>query len=83
MNQPFYNDQAHIAESFHLADDFTSQSARIAYFKINSYKLSLVNAAFCKTRNELIENLKNTLLNYTNPGIVLADLGFFESEADN
>lgn len=83
MNKPFYNDQAHIAESFHLADDFTAQTARLAFFKINSYRLSQVNAAFCKTRNELVENLKCTLLNYTNPGIILADLGFFASEADN
>ncbi|MEO7924517.1 MAG: hypothetical protein ABIR30_12625 [Chitinophagaceae bacterium] len=83
MNKPFYNDQAHIAESFHLADDFTAQTARLAFFKINSYKLSQVNTAFRQTRNELVENLKCTLLNYTNPGIILADLGYFASEADN
>ena len=83
MNQPIYNDQAHIAEEFNLFDDYTTQTARLAYFKINSYKLSLVNAAFCKSKKELTGIIKGTLLNYTEPAIVLADLGFFKSEYDN
>jgi hypothetical protein len=83
MNKPFYNDQAHIAEEFNLFDDYTTQTARLAFFKINSYKLSLVNAAFCKSKNELTGIIKGTLLNYTEPAIVLADLGFFKSEYDN
>jgi hypothetical protein len=83
MNHPFYNDQAYIAESFHLVDDFTAQTARLAFFKINTYKLSIIKAAFRETREELKNNLNNSLLNYTHPGIILADLGFFQSEADN
>ncbi len=83
MNHPFYNDQAYIAESFHLVDDFTAQEARLAFFKINSYKLSLFKSAFLKSREELKSSIKSSLLNYTNPGIILADLGFFQSEADN
>ncbi len=83
MNHPFYNDQAYIAESFHLVDDFTAQTARLAYFKINSYKLTLIKNAFIKTRDELKDSINKSLLNYTNPGIILADLGFFQSEADN
>ena len=83
MNHPFYNDQAYIAESFYLADDFTAQTARLAFFKINSYKLSLVKSVFAKSREELKGNIKSSLFNYTNPGIILADLGFFQSEADN
>ncbi|HRA12415.1 MAG TPA: hypothetical protein PKX31_12125, partial [Chitinophagaceae bacterium] len=83
MNQPFYNDQAHIAESFHLVDDFTSQTARLAIFKINSYKLSMIKSSFRETREELRCNLNNSLMNFTAPGIILADLGFFESEFEN
>ena len=83
MNKPFYNDQAHIAEEFHLFDDFTTQTARLAFFKINSYKLSQINAAFCMSKDELSGIIKGTLLNYTEPAIVLADLGFFKSEYDN
>ncbi len=83
MNHPFYNDQAYIAESFHLVDDFTAQNARLAFFKVNSYKLSLIKTAFAKTRRELQESIKSSLLNYTNPAIILADLGFFQSESDN
>lgn len=83
MNTPFYNDQAYIAESFHLVDEYTTQRAWLASFKINSYKLSLVNAAFSISREELTGIIKSSLLNYTNPEIILADLGFFGSESDN
>lgn len=83
MNHPFYNDQAYIAESFHLGEDFTEQTARLAFFKINSYKLSLIKSSFTKSREELKTNIKSSLLNYTNSGIILADLGFFSSEYDN
>lgn len=83
MNQPFYNDQAHIAEEFHLHDNHTAQRARLAFFKINSYKLSLIKSAFSMSREELTGNLKSTLLNYTEPAAVLADSGFFLSEVNN
>ena len=83
MNQPYYNDQAYIAESFHLAEDYTAQTARLACFKINSYKLSLIKSSFSNSRDELMDSLKSSLLNYTDPGIILADLGFFQSEYDN
>ena len=83
MRQPIYNDQAHIAEQFMLHDDHIIQSAKLAFFKISSYKLSLVNASFCMSREEFSSIIKSTLLNYTNPAIILADLGFFASEYDN
>lgn len=82
MNKPFYNDQAYIAESFHLAEGITEQEARLAFFKINSYKLS-VKKSFSMTKKELERIIVGTLLNFTNPGIVLANLGFFESETEN
>lgn len=83
MTHPFYNDQAHIAESFNLTEEFTAQTARLAYFKVNSYKLSLIKSSFQKTREELMCNIQSSLLNYTSPEIILADLGFFQSQVDN
>jgi hypothetical protein len=83
MKPPIYNDQAYIAESFHLSEDFTEQTARLAYFKINSYKLSLAKRSFVNTRQELKTNLSNSLFNYTSPAIILADLAFFKSEYEN
>ena len=83
MNNQFYNDQAHIAEEFSLHETFTDQRARLASFKINSYKLSLVNAAFCASREELTGIIKGTLLNYTDSLLVLSDLGFFSASMDN
>ena len=83
MNQFLYNDQAHIAESFNLVEEFTAQTARLAFFKVNSYKLSLFKSSFMQTKTELRDNIRNSLLNYTSPGIILADLGFFQSQVDN
>ena len=83
MKQPFYNDTAYIAESFHLSEDYTAQTARLVHFKINSYKIFLVKASFSNSRKELVNNLKENLFNYTSPEIILADLGFFQSEMDN
>jgi hypothetical protein len=83
MNKPYHNDQAHIAEDFFYMDDHTTQSARLAYFKINSYKLSLIHAAFCMSREELTGIIKNSLLNYAEPLTILNILGFFDGEIDN
>ena len=83
MNQPFYNDQAHIAGEFQLYEDFTRETARIAFFKINSYKLSLINAAFCITREELTGIIQNSLLNYTDALEILHDTHFFMAEVEN
>ena len=83
MNKPYHNDQAHIAESFSLVEEFTAQTARLAYFKVNSYKLSMIKSSFIKTREELMTNIQSSLLNYTSPEIILADLGFFQSQIDN
>jgi hypothetical protein len=83
MKNQYYNDTAYIAQSFHLSEDYTAQTARLAFFKINSYKLSLVKTSFSKSRRELVNNLKDSLLNYTSPEIILADMGFFGSETDN
>lgn len=83
MNHQLYNDQAHIADSFCLYESYISQTARLAHFKINSYKLSLIKAAFCKSREELEHNLKGSLFNFIDTAGLLADLGFFKSEIDN
>lgn len=83
MTQPYYNDQGYIAEGFILDDDYISQTAQLAFFKINSYKLSLVKSSFRETRKELKKNLRETLFNYTNPTIILADTGFFSGEYEN
>lgn len=83
MNPLNFNDQAFIAESFNMDEDFTFQSSRLAFFKINSYKLSLFNASFGVTRNELKNSICSSLLNYTSPDLVLLTTGFFEQEIDN
>jgi len=83
MNKPYHNDQAHIAEEFHFIDEHTAQTSRLAFFKINSYKLSIIKASFCTSQEDLTGIIKNTLLNYTDPGKVLINLGFFEAELCN
>ena len=83
MNKPFYNDQAHIAEEFYLAADHTTQTAWLAFFKINSYKLSLSDTTLCISREELTGFIKSSLLNYTDPTDLLSGIGFFTAELDN
>jgi hypothetical protein len=83
MRNPYHNDQAYIAERFLFLDDHTTQSSRLAFLKINSYKLSLINSAFCKSKDELTGIIKGSLLNYTAPSTVLSNLGFFLDETEN
>jgi hypothetical protein len=83
MNHILYNDQAYIAGSFQLNEDFITQASLLACFKIVTYKHSLARATYKRTREELRENINNSLLNYTSSCIILADLGFFQSETDN
>ena len=83
MKKPYYNDQADIAQEFHFIDEHTMQTARLAFFKINSYKLSLIKSAFSTTREDITEIIKATLLNYTDPGRVLANTNFFDGEINN
>ena len=84
MNKPpYHNDQLHIAEHFVYIDDHITQMAQLAFLKINSYKLSLINAAFCMSKEELGDILKSTLLNYTPAASVLVETYFFEYELEN
>lgn len=83
MNKPYHNDQAHIAEDFMFIDEHTAQTARLAYFKINSYKLSLIKASFSTSREDMTEIIRTTLFNYTDPARVLAEVGFFDAEMEN
>ena len=83
MNKPYPNDQAYIAEDFQFTDEHTTQTARLAYFKINSYKLSLIKSTFSTSREDMSEIIKNTLLNYIDPAKVLSNIGFFDTEIDN
>jgi hypothetical protein len=83
MKNLLFNDQAYIAGSFQLNEDFILQTSLLACFKIVTYNHSLTRASYRSTREELKENLNSSLLNYTSPAIILADLGFFQSEMDN
>ena len=83
MNKPFNSDQTHIAEEFHFIDDHTTETARLAFYKINSYKLSLSNKAYRASKTELQQIIKNTLLNYVSPDTVLYNERFFEGPLEN
>ena len=79
----YYNDQAHIAQEFQFIDEHISQTSRLAFFKINSYKLSLIKASFSTNKDDMTVIIKNTLLNYIDAEKVLANVGFWETEQEN
>jgi hypothetical protein len=83
MHHPYHNDQAHIAEQFYFIDDHTTETSRLAYYKINSYKLALTNASYCSSKEELQQIINNTLLNYVSPDAVLCNECFFEGQHEN
>ena len=83
MDNLYPNDQAHIAEEFHFIDEHITQTAQLAFLKINSYKLSLINSAFCMSRDELASIIKSSLFNYTAPGNILSDMGFYSAHVNN
>jgi len=83
MNQLFYNDQAHIAEEYQMTEDHLLQTSLLAFFKINSFKISLQDESFFASRKELQDLLSNTLFNYTSPAVIMSELGFFTSEVEN
>jgi hypothetical protein len=83
MDNLYPNDQAHIAEEFQFIDEHITQTAQLAFLKINSYKLSLINSAFCMSRDELASIIKSSLFNYTEPGDILSDMGFYNARINN
>ena len=83
MNHPYCDDRTYIAESYRIDCDYITKIARLASFKIHSYKLSMVNAAFCTTREELEGIIKSSLLNYMEPLAILSSVGFWQAETDN
>lgn len=82
MTQPFYNDQAYIAEGFHLDEIFASKR-HASHFSRSILEPFIVKRTFRQTRNELRQSLKETLFNYTEPAIILADTGFFGGKHEN
>lgn len=83
MHHPYHNDQAHIAEQFYFIDDHTTETSRLAYYKINSYKLAVTNKSYFASKEELEQIINTTLLNYTKPELVLSNEDFFEENHEN
>ena len=52
-------------------------------FSLSYEKISNAIYELIKNEGKLEGNIKSNLLNYTQPGIILADLGFFGSEFEN
>jgi hypothetical protein len=82
-HHPYHNDQAHIAEQSEFIDDHTTETSRLAYYKINSYKLALTNESYCASKEELKQIINNTLLNYVSADSVLCNECFFEGHHEN
>ncbi len=79
----YLNDQAYIADGLLLADDLLAQSARLAHFKINYYKFTLIRPSFKQTREELRGNIRSSLFNFIHPSFILESVNFYKFELGN
>jgi hypothetical protein len=82
-HQPICDDRTYIAESFRLDSEYIGRMSKLASFKINSYKLALVNSAFDLTKEELGDNIRNSLMNCIDPYEIVSITGFWQTEIDN
>ncbi len=83
MNHLITNDTAHIASLFEIEEAHIYQASFIAFSKIKLYKLSRVQAAYCKSKAEMKQLVNTTLFRYVEPNRLLLISGFAEGELDN
>ncbi len=83
MNFLTVNDTADIAAQFQINEAHLHQASFIAFSKIKLYKLSQVQAAYCKSKAEMEQLVQSTLFHYVNPYRLLLFSGFAEGELDN
>lgn len=83
MNPLTANDTADIAAQFEIQEAHLQQASFIAFSKIQLYKLSRVQAAYCKSKAEMEELVLSTLFRFVQPHRLLLVSGFAEVELDN
>jgi hypothetical protein len=83
MNHLTANDTAHIAGLYEIEEAHIYQASFIAFSKIKLYKLSKVQAAYCKSKAEMEQLVHSTLFRYIQPERLLLLSGFAEGELDN
>lgn len=83
MNHLTANDTAHIAGLFKISEAHLEQASFIAFSKIKLYKLSQMQAAYCKSVDDMRTLVNSTLFRYIQPERMLLLSGFAEGELDN
>lgn len=83
MRNYTHNDQTHIADGLLMEDDFINQTARISYAKISYYKFTLLRPSFKDIREELRENIRQSLFHFSSPAAVLMEVNYCAFAAAN
>jgi hypothetical protein len=83
MNPFIANDSADIAAQFEIQEAHLLQASFIAFSKIKLYNLSVVQAAYCKSKEEMKGLVHSTLLRFIDSERLLLISGFAEGELDN
>lgn len=83
MNDLTANDQAHIACLFEIEEAHIHQASFIAFSKIKLYKLSQMQAAYCKSKADMRKLVHATLFHFIHPERLLLISGFAEGELEN
>lgn len=76
MNPLTANDTAEIAAQFEIREAHLQQASFIAFSKIQLYKLSRVQAAYCKSKAEMEELVFLFFIPFCTTPSSLADFGF-------
>jgi hypothetical protein len=83
MNRLIANDSADIASQFEINQAHLEQASFIAFSKIKLYKLSRMQAAYCKSADDMRTLVNSTLFRFIQPERLLLLSGFAEGELDN
>lgn len=83
MNPLTSNDTLHIAGQFEIQEAHLQQASFIAFSKIQLYKLSRVQAAYCKSKADMEKLVSSSLFRFVQPSRLLLISGFAEGELDN
>ena len=76
MNPLYLNEQDSLAEELLHEEELIGHLSRLAFFRINTLKLSRQKKEYTEVRIALQESIRNSLLRFVDPQSLLEHLSF-------